>query len=359
VAPTLSLLRRVLSFPKRRTRPSGLRFPAVFLGLLAAVSLLAPLLANNKPLAVDLDGHLRFPAFRDLLPFRLFLRPDGAALALERDPRWFGPGGEGRRRARWLLLPPLPYSPYETSLERIHEPPGRDHPLGCDDVGRDVAARLVHGTKVTLLTGVLSMALALLVGVSLGALGGFAGGAVDRLLVSPAIEVMLCFPTFFFILTVTAVTDPRYLNLWSVILVIGLTSWAPLARFARAEFLRLKSAPYVEAARALGAGPFRQALRHILPNASGPLVVNAAFGAAGAVLSEAALSFLGVGIQPPEPSWGNVMSLVVRHWNDWWLGLFPGAALFLTVMAYNRLGEALEGRLGAGAPVPEEAGRRR
>ncbi len=347
----LSPLRRLFPLPQRRLLPPGLFFPAAFLGLLAAVSLLAPLLANNKPLAVHLDGRLRFPAFRDLFPLGLLLRPDEAALALERDPRWFGPEGEGRKRARWVLLPLIPYSPYETSLDRIHEPPGREHLLGCDDVGRDVAARLVHGTQVTLLTGVLSMLLALLVGVSLGALGGFAGGAVDRFFVSPAIEVMLCFPTFFFILTVTAVTDPRYLNLWSVILVIGLTSWAPLARFARAEFLRLKSAPYVEAARSLGAGPFRQALRHILPNASGPLAVNAAFGAAGAVLSEAALSFLGVGIQPPEPSWGNVMSLVVRHWSDWWLGLFPGAALFLTVMAYNRLGEALEGRAGLQNPA--------
>lgn len=347
------LLQRLSRPPGRRGCSTGLGFPAAFLGLLAAVSLLAPLLANNKPLAVHLDGRLSFPAFRDLVPLGVFLRPDEVALAVERDPRWFGEGGEGRKRARWILLPPLPYSPYETSLDRINEPPGRNHPLGCDDVGRDVAARLVHGTKVTLLTGVFSMVLALVVGVSLGALGGFAGGAVDRFFVSPAIEVMLCFPTFFFILTVTAVTDPRYLNLWSVILVIGLTSWAPLARFARAEFLRLRSAPYVEAARSLGAGPFRQAVRHILPNASGPLVVNAAFGAAGAVLSEAALSFLGVGIQPPHPSWGNVMGLVVRHWSDWWLGLFPGAALFLTVMAYNRLGEALEGRLGPSSPAPE------
>ncbi|MGC8762468.1 MAG: ABC transporter permease [Acidobacteriota bacterium] len=352
MAAPFPLLRRAFHPPGGRSSAAGLRFPVTVLGLLAALSLLAPLVANNKPLAVQLEGRLLFPAFRDLFPLPLFLRPDEAALALQKDPRWFGPGGGGRQRARWVLLPPIPYSPYETSLDRIHEPPSRNHPMGCDDVGRDVAARIVHGTKVSLLTGVLSMFLALLVGVSLGALGGFAGGAVDRLFVSPAIEVMLCFPTFFFILTVTAVTDPRYLNLWSVILVIGLTSWAPLARFARAEFLRLRSAPFVEAARALGAGPFRQALRHILPNASGPLAVNAAFGAAGAVLAEAALSFLGVGIQPPEPSWGNVMSLVVRHWSDWWLGLFPGAALFLTVMAYNRLGEALEGRMGPGGPAP-------
>ncbi len=331
----------------RRTRRLhgrwGAAGAAAFVAAMAAVSYLAPLLANNKPLVIRYEGRLHFTAFRDLAPFSFWLKPDSVALRLQADPDWLtGAGGE-RAEVDFLLLPPVPFSPYQTSLDRVHLPPRplSPHRLGCDDVGRDVLARLIHGTKVSFLVGVLAMGLALAVGVGLGALGGYAGGWVDSILVSRAVEVMLCFPTFFFILTVTAVMDPKYLNLWSVVLVIGLSSWPSVARYARAEFIRLRGAEFVEGARALGAGHGRIVFRHILPNAAGPLIVNAAFGMAGAILAEAALSFLGVGIQPPEPSWGGIMSLVTRYWSDWWLGLFPGVAIFGAVLAYNRLGEAL------------------
>lgn len=327
---------------------------AAFVAAMAAISYLAPLLANNKPLVIRYEGRVHFTAFRDLAPFSFWLKPDSVSLRLQADPDWLSGKGGDRSRVGFFLLPPVPFSPYQTSLDRVHLPPRpfSPHRLGCDDVGRDVLARLIHGTKVSLLVGVLAMGLALAVGVGLGALGGYAGGWVDSILVSRAVEVMLCFPTFFFILTVTAVMDPKYLNLWSVVLVIGFSSWPSVARYARAEFIRLRGAEFVEGARALGAGHGRIVFRHILPNAAGPLVVNAAFGMAGAILAEAALSFLGVGIQPPEPSWGGIMSLVTRYWSDWWLGLFPGMAIFGAVLAYNRLGEALREALEATGGPP-------
>jgi peptide/nickel transport system permease protein len=322
---------------------------------MAVVSYLAPLLANNKPLLIRYEGRLHFTAFRDLPPFSFWLKPDAVALRLQADPDWLYGGASDRSRVDFAILPPVPFSPYQTSMDRLHLPPGllSAHRLGCDDVGRDVLARMIHGTKVSLLVGVLAMGLALLVGVGFGALGGYAGGWVDALFVSRVIEVMLCFPTFFFILTVTAVMDPKYLSLWSVVLVIGLTTWPSVARYTRAEFLRLRGAEFIEGARALGAGHLRLVVRHMLPNAAGPLIVNATFGMAGAILAEAALSFLGVGIQPPEPSWGGIMSLVTRYWSDWWLGLFPGAAIFAAVLAYNRLGDALRDALDAPAGTGE------
>lgn len=164
---------------------------------------------------------------------------------------------------------------------------------------------------------------------------------MDAALVSPLVDVMMCFPGFFFILTVVAVTDVRFLNIWTVMLVIGLTSWPGMARFARAEFLRLKGADFVAASRSLGASPLSVAVRHVLPNAFAPLLVNAAFGIAYAVLMEASLSFLGVGVQPPEPSWGNILNQVTKYWDEWWLGVFPGMAVFGAVLSYNLVGEGL------------------
>jgi peptide/nickel transport system permease protein len=204
---------------------------------------------------------------------------------------------------------------------------------------------MVHGAKVSLLVGVLSVGVATLIGLLLGGAAGLLGGWFDTLIVSRFIEVMLCFPAFFLILTVAAVMDPRYLNIWTIMLVIGLTSWPAPARFARGEFMRFKEADFVTAARALGIRPAALARRHLVPNALTPLIINAAFGMAGAVLVEAALSFLGVGVQPPDPSWGNVMSEVMLFWRDWWLGVFPGAAIFLTVVSYNLIGEGLRDAL--------------
>lgn len=333
---------------ERFRRSPGAVAGLAFVVLMLVVAYAAPLLANNRPLAVRYEGAWAFPAFRSLFPFNRLLGLDAVSLRLQRDPDWLL---ERDRRAAdgvgFCLLPPVPFSPYQTRLDDVNAPPswGSRHFLGCDDSGRDVASRLVHGTKASVLVGLLAVAVALAVGVAVGGSAGYAGGWLDTVVLSRFMEVMACFPTFFLLLTVVAVMDPKYLNIWSILVVIGLTSWTDMARYARAEFLRLKAADFVTASRSLGAGPLGIALRHILPNAAAPLLVSASFGVAGVIFFEAALSFLGVGIQPPEPSWGNILALVTRYWDEWWLGLFPGAAIFLAVLSYNRIGEGLRDAL--------------
>ncbi len=329
---------------KNRAAAAGL----IFLTSIAVVSWCAPLIANNKPLVVSYRGRVTFPAFRDLFPFRSLRARDPVARRLQADPDWlidrhFRTGGS----IGLLLMPPVPYSPFQTRLGDAHRPPSVSdrHFLGCDGEGRDVLSRMVHGAKVSLLVGVCSVGLASLVGLVLGGAAGMLGGWFDTVIVSRLIEVMLCFPSFFLILTVAAVMDQRYLNIWTIMLVIGLTSWPAPARFVRGEFMRFKETEFVAAARALGSSRVGVARRHLVPNALTPLIINAAFGMAGAVLVEAALSFLGVGVQPPDPSWGNVMSEVMLFWRDWWLGAFPGAAIFLTVLSYNLMGEGLRDAL--------------
>jgi peptide/nickel transport system permease protein len=316
--------------------------------LLASVAYFAPLLANNKPLFIQYDGKPHFTAWRDLFPANLLLPPDAVSLRLQADPDWLLnlkilPDLKVGR----CFLPPVPYSPLQQRLDDVSAAPAvhSQHYFGCDDNGRDVLSRMIHGAKVSLLVGLLAVGLSGLIGVALGALAGFTGGWIDTLVLSRLIEVMACFPTFFLILTVVAVMDPKYLNIWTIVLVIALTSWTGMARFARAEFIRLRGADFVSAARALGATSLRLAARHILPNALAPLLVNASFDMAGAVLLEAAISFLGVGVQPPDPSWGNILNLVTRYWDQWWLGFFPGAAIFLTVLSYNLVGEGIRDAL--------------
>lgn len=347
-------------FLKNRGALAGL----LCLACLAAASYCAPLIANNKPLVINYRGQVSFPAFRDLFPFRSMLARDAVSRRLQADPDWLidrpkGVPGE----VGFVLMPPDPYSPLQIRLEDVHRPPSlsKRHLLGCDGEGRDVLSRLIYGARVSLLVGVGSVGLATVIGLLLGGAAGLWGGWLDALVVSRLIEVMLCFPTFFLILTVAAVMDPLYLNIWTIMLVIGLTSWPSAARFVRAEFMRFKASEFVAAARAIGARPMGLARRHLLPNALTPLVVNAAFGMGGAVLVEAALSFLGVGVQPPDPSWGSVLGEVMHDWPAWWLGFFPGSAIFLTVLSYNLMGEglrdALDPRAGSSADVGGNSGR--
>jgi len=333
-------------FKRSRSACTGL----VILVVMAAAAWLAPLIANNRPLVARYDGRLCFPAFQELPPFKYFVRPDSLALKLRNDPEWLESGGPGSEAVTFKIMPPAPWSPYQTDLGAIHRKPGLAvrHFMGCDDEGRDVFARLLYGTRVSLLVGFLAVGVACLIGLILGGAAGFFGGWLDFLLVSRLVEVMMCFPTFFFILTVVAVMDPKYLNVWTIMLIIGLTSWPSTARYARAEFMRLKEMEFTAAARSLGAGSIRIAARHILPSALTPILINAVFGIGGAILLEAALSFLGVGVQPPEPSWGNVLSEVTRYWSAWWMGVFPGAAIFLAVLSYNLVGDGVRDALDPG-----------
>ena len=333
---------------KGMARRKGAALGLGFLLLLCLAAYFAPVLANNKPLFIRYDGRVHFTAFRDLFPLGLVLGKDPVSLRLQQDPDWLlNLKSIPDPRVGAVVLPPVPYAPLQQRLDDTNAPPsvGSRHYFGCDDNGRDVASRMLHGAKVSLLVGLLAVGLSGLIGVAIGALAGYAGGWLDTFVLSRGIEVMACFPTFFLILTVVAMMDPKYLNIWTITIIIAVTSWTGMARYARAEFMRLKGADFVTASRALGASPWRLALAHILPNALTPLLVNASFEVAGAVLFEAAISFLGVGVQPPDPSWGNILNLVTRAWDEWWLGLFPGAAIFLTVLSYNLVGEGIRDAL--------------
>lgn len=221
-------------------------------------------------------------------------------------------------------------------------PPSLEHPLGTDDLGRGVLIRLLYGARISLLVGFVAVGISCLIGILLGALAGYYGGWIDALIMR-FVDIMLCFPTFFLILAVIAFLDP---SIWNIMIVIGMTSWMGVARLIRAEFLSLRERDFVLAARALGASDLRLIFRHILPNALSPVLVSATLGVAGAILTESALSFLGIGVQPPTPSWGNMLIVGKQTLGSaWWLSVFPGLAILITVLGYNLLGEGIRDAL--------------
>jgi peptide/nickel transport system permease protein len=237
--------------------------------------------------------------------------------------------------APWLA----PYDPNLIDLKQVLMPPSPAHYLGTDTLGRDVLSRIIFGSRVSLKVGFVAVGLATLIGLLIGALAGYYGGWVDSALMR-LVDLMLCFPAFFLILAVIALLEP---SIWNIMAVIGLTGWMGVARLVRAEFLSLREREFVTAARALGAGDIRLILRHMLPNALAPVMVSATLGVAGAILTESALSFLGLGVQPPTPSWGNILTAGKDNIEiAWWLSVFPGLAILITVMSYNLLGEGIQ-----------------
>jgi len=229
-------------------------------------------------------------------------------------------------------------NPARIDVANILRPPSAAHPLGTDDLGRDVLARVVYGARVSMKVGFVAVGIAMAIGLVLGLLAGFHGGRVDMVLMR-FVDIMLCFPTFFLILAAIAFLSP---SIVIIMAVIGLTGWMGVARLVRAETLSLKERDFVAAARAQGAGTLRIVFRHILPNALAPILVAATLGVAGAILTESALSFLGIGVQPPTPSWGNILTVGKNYIEfAWWLSLFPGLAILVTVLGYNLLGEGI------------------
>ena len=241
----------------------------------------------------------------------------------------------------WLVAAASPLFAGRARTVRLEErlqPPSAAHPFGTDDLGRDLLARVIAATPISLAIGLVAAGVSLGIGFAVGGTAGWFGGATD-LVLSRLIEVMLCFPVLFLLLALAAFLPPSPAT---VILAIGFTTWAGDARYARSEVLKIRELDYARAARAMGASTPRILVRHLLPNALPPLIVSAAFGVGWAILAEAALSFLGVGLPAPAVSWGGILSSA-RHWLEeaWWLALFPGLALFLTVAAYNLLAEGL------------------
>jgi peptide/nickel transport system permease protein len=237
-----------------------------------------------------------------------------------------------------LVSPLFARRAVEIRLEERLTAPSATHPFGTDDLGRDLFARVMVATPMSLGIGLAAATVSLVVGFAVGASAGYFGGAAD-LLLSRIMEVVLCFPILFLLLALAAFLPPSPA---AVILAIGLTSWPGDARYARAEVLKVKDLDYTRAARAAGASTPRILVRHLLPNVLPPLLVSAAFGVAWAILAEAALSFLGVGLPASTTSWGGILAVAPTYIEEaWWMALFPGIALFLTVAAYNLLAEGL------------------
>lgn len=226
-----------------------------------------------------------------------------------------------------------------TPTPRILHEPSSDNWLGTDFEGRDVLARLLHGARISLSVGFVAVGISVLIGIVIGGLAGYYRGWID-IAISRMIEVVICFPSFFLIITIIAFIEKR--SIFHVMLVIGFTGWTGIARLVRGEFLKLADQDFVTSARALGCRGSRIMFAHILPNALGPVLVSAAFGVAGAVLTESSLSYLGFGAPPPTPTWGEMISQGKTHIEEaWWLLFYPGVVIFLTVTVYNLAGDGL------------------
>ena len=236
--------------------------------------------------------------------------------------------------APWLAT----HHPADVNLLEALQAPSRVHWLGTDSLGRDLYSRLVFGARISLIVGVGAMGLSLVVGTALGLIAGWYGRWADALIMR-AVDVMLCFPTFFLLLAIIAIIGQSMTN---IILIIGLTGWMGVARLVRAEVLSLKEREFIQAARLIGLSPARIMARHLLPNALSPVLVSATLGIGAAILVESGLSFLGLGIQPPTPSWGNLLTDAKSTMTvAWWQTVFPGGAILVTVLSFNLLGEGL------------------
>lgn len=330
-----------LRFRRRKLGMAAL----VFVVLMALVAVFSPAIVGTKPIVVKYKGRVYFPAmgyFNSGWENPIFQQ--------EGFRKRYPENLETKDPESWAVWPLVFQDPYR----RIHESewpgqpgnpsgdqgkPNRHNLFGTDQIGVDVFAQLVHGTRTALLVGFVSMGIAAAIGITVGAIAGYAGGWADMLL-SRMIEVVMCVPTLVLILALLAIIER--ITIWHMMAMIGITGWTGIARLTRAEFLKLKQSDFVSAARALGLRRRRIVFRHILPNSLAPVLVPVTFGIAAAILIESGLSFLGFGPPPPSASWGNLLNAGRDNLEMWWLIVFPGMAIFLAVLAYNFIGESLQ-----------------
>ncbi|MEO8311398.1 MAG: ABC transporter permease [Caldimonas sp.] len=240
--------------------------------------------------------------------------------------------------APWLA----PFDPIETSWSAIRKAPSAAHWFGTDDIGRDVLSRVIWGTRASLLAGVVAVSIAVALGVPIGMTAGFVGGFVDAL-ISRLTDAFLACPFLILAIALAAFLGP---NLTNAMIAIGVSATPIFVRLTRAQVLNVKVEEYIEAARALGAPPFRIAWRHVLPNILAPVIVQSTLAIAAAIIAEASLSFLGLGQQPPAPSWGSMLNTAKNYVdNAPWMAIWPGLAIFLLVLSFNLLGDGLRDAL--------------
>lgn len=310
---------------------------------LVVVALLADFLASDKPIIMSRAGKLYI--LPNFFNYPELLRED--IFTLRKDTE-----------VAWKIEPPIPYGPLQDRVDgklAVAVPPGARHFLvkdeqgnerregpihlmGTDDRGRDVFSRTLHGARISLSVGFVAVGIYVLIGLFLGSAAGYFGGWVDWI-VSRLTEILLSFPSLILILAMMAVIPNA--GIFTVMVAIGVTRWTGVSRLVRAEILKLKAMDFISAARALGVPPWQIITRHLLPNSMGPVLVSATFGVAAAIIIEASLSFLGFGVQPPTPSWGELLLQSRQNLSNWWLVLFPTLAIFLSVTVYNLVGEGL------------------
>ncbi|MEZ6044749.1 MAG: ABC transporter permease [Planctomycetaceae bacterium] len=313
--------------------------------LLTVIAIFSPAIAGTRPVICKYKGSFYFPcmyyfnsSWENPIFFKDRFRQRYPENLKQNDPD------------SWAIWPLV----YQDPTRRIEAGEFEDQPgnpthqegspnkynwFGTDKQGVDVFAQLVHGTRIALLVGFFSMGIASLIGILVGAIGGFFGGWIDSLL-SRFTEVVMCVPTLVLILALLAIVETP--TIYHLMAVIGFTGWTGIARLTRAEFLKLKQMDFVAAAHCLGVKRMRIVFWHILPNALAPILVPISFGIASAILLESALSFLGMGPPPPTPSWGRVLNEAKGTDAMWWLIFFPGGAIFVAVLAYNLIGEGLQ-----------------
>lgn len=241
-----------------------------------------------------------------------------------------------------------PYDPNRQLLREAAQGPGSNHLLGTDRYGRDILSRLVYGARVSLKVGLISQSVSMVIGVLLGSLGGYYRGWVDDV-VMWLINVVWSFPALLFVIAVTMALGP---GINTVYVAVALVSWVGVARIVRGQFFALRETEYVLAARSLGAPDARVIFRHLLPNTLAPIIVVVTLGFATAIVAEAGLSFLGLGIQPPEASWGSMLRTGYSYFTTaWWMAVFPGLSITVTVLAFNLLGDGLRDALDPRMPI--------
>jgi peptide/nickel transport system permease protein len=300
---------------------------------LVVMAVFADFIGNNKPIYCSLNGNSYFPIFKQYtVDFGLskwqpeFLNVDFKSLN-------YG-------TAIW---PPIKFSPSDVDLFNSSTGPSIEtgHYLGTDGIGRDVLSGLIHGSRISLSVGFVAAGIAVMIGVVLGSLAGYYGGKTD-LLIMRFVEIMQLFPAFFLIITIVALYGS---SIWFIMIAIGLVTWEGNAKLVRGETLKVRNMDYVSAATSLGLNNRRIIFRHVLPNAIAPVLVSASFEIAGAILTEAGLSFLGFGVKATTVTWGSVLSEARGSTTAWWLAIFPGFMIFLTVVAYNLVGEGIRDAL--------------
>jgi peptide/nickel transport system permease protein len=296
-------------------------------GVLLALALFADFLANDKPYYLFYKGNSYFPIFRSYLVTARLGQWQAELQNVDFKKL------EGAR----AVFPPIPYRQTNINLLAPLEPPSARHWLGTDKLGRDVMAGMIHGTRISLSIGFVAVGIAVIIGVVLGAIAGYFGSWID-LAISRLFEIMLSIPTFFLLITIAALLPP---SIYLTMLIIGATSWVGIARFTRNEFLRIRNLDYVTSAIALGVSDRKVMFRHILPNALAPVIVSVVLGIAGAILIESSLSFLGIGVPAELVTWGSILQEGSGATFAWWLAVFPGFAIFITVLAYYLVGEGL------------------